>query len=139
MKVSEIMSSPAVTVRKDTTLHDAIEVMLEERVGSAVVGEDTLAGILTRSDVLRAAYYVGDELEEIPVTEGMSSNVVTTTTTASTQAALETMETRNIKKLPVVDDFDLVGVVTMTDIAQHMPSRVREVQERLERKDEWTD
>jgi hypothetical protein len=38
-----------------------------------------------------------------------------------------------------VDDLDLVGVVTMTDIAQHMPSRVREVQERLERKDEWTD
>jgi len=139
MQVSDIMSSPAVTVSEETTLHDAIEVMLTNQVGSVVVGDDGVSGILTRSDVLRAAYYVGDSLEEIPVTKGMSSSVVTTSPSTSTRTALKRMESRNIKKLPVVDDLELVGVVTMTDIAQHMPGRVREVRERLERKDQWTD
>lgn len=139
MQVKDVMSSPAVTVPADATLHRAIEVMLRNRVGSAVVVENGIAGIITRSDVLRAAYAVGNELDSIPVAKGMSEDLVTTSPDSSVRQSLELMETHDIKKLPVVEEFDLLGVVTVTDIARHLPERVREVRATGERKDDWTD
>ncbi|MFC7059543.1 CBS domain-containing protein [Halovenus salina] len=139
MQVTDIMSAPAVTVKTDATLYDAIAVMLEHSVGSAVVVDDWMVGIITRSDILRAAYAAGSELDSIPVTRGMSDDVVTTKPDTSVRHALELMKAHDIKKLPVVDDLDLVGVVTATDIAQHQPERVRELQNTIERRDDWTD
>lgn len=138
MQVKDVMSSPAVTVSPAETLYDAIEVMLRNRVGSAVVVDEWAVGIITRSDVLRAAYSVGDELDAIPVSRGMSDDLVTTEPNSSVRKALGLMKANNIKKLPVLDEFDLVGVVTATDIAQHLPERVREVKATIERRDDWT-
>lgn len=139
MQVSDVMSTPAVTVSAEATLHDAIEVMLRNRVGSAVVVDNGIAGIITRSDILRAAYAVGDELDSIPVARGMSEDVVTIDLESSVRTALDLMQTNDIKKLPVVEDFDLVGMVTATDIAKHQPERVREAKATIERRDDWTD
>jgi CBS domain-containing protein len=139
MKVRDVMSSPPVTISPDATLRDAIEVMLRNRVGSAVVVDGTPVGIITRSDVLRAAYHVAESLASIPVARGMSDELVTTSPDRSVRSALELMKAHDIKKLPVVEEFDLVGVVTVTDIAQHSPERVREVKATIERRDDWTD
>lgn len=139
MQVADIMSTPPVTVSADATLYEAIEAMLENAVGSAIVVDRSMVGIITRSDILRGAYVAGDALDNIAVTRAMSDNVVTTHPKATTRTALDLMATNNIKKLPVLDEFELVGIVTMTDIAQHQPERVREVQARLNRQDDWTD
>lgn len=139
MQVSAVMSTPAVTVTPETTLQAAIGTMLEHQIGSVVVVDAAVTGILTRSDVLRAAYYEGGSLDSIPVSRGMSSDVVTTTPSTTLRPALDTMEANKIKKLPVMDDLELVGIVTMTDIAREMPSQVREAAERLDRRDDWTD
>lgn len=139
MKVREVMTTPAETVSADETLHDAIGQMLTHRIGSVVVVDAGLVGILTRSDALRAAYYKGQALDELPVKVGMSRDVVTTKPTTSVQFALETMEDNDIKKLPVVDGLDLVGVVTVTDIARHHPKRALETRQSIKRRDEWTD
>ncbi|SDJ35202.1 CBS domain-containing protein [Halovenus aranensis] len=139
MQVTDIMSTPPVTVEAEATLYETIAVMLEHSVGSAVVVDEWMVGVITRSDILRAAYAAGDELDSIPVTRGMSDDVVTTKPETSIRHALELMRAHDIKKLPVVDDLDLVGVVTATDIARHQPERVRELQSAIERRDDWTD
>lgn len=140
MQVADLMSSPAVTVERETTIHRAIGQMLKQKVGCVVVVVDgNAAGILTRSDALRGAYHAGGNLEEIPVERAMSSNPVTTTRSRTVRKALRTMETNSIKKLPVVEDFEPVGIVTMTDIAQKMPQRVREVRANISRQDEWSE
>lgn len=139
MQVRDVMSTPPVTVEVDATLREAIAVMLEHRVGSAVVVDDAPVGIITRSDILRAAYAAGAKLEEIAVPRGMSADLVTTKPDTSVRHALESMKAHDVKKLPVVEDFDLVGVVTMTDIAQHLPEHVQEAQATMERRDDWTD
>lgn len=137
MQVAAVISSPAVTVGPEQTLHEAIGRMLEHRIGSLVVTDSALVGIITRSDTLRGAYHAGETLDSLPVSRAMSTDVVTTTSTRSVRGALETMADHNVKKLPVVDDVDLVGIVTLTDIAIHQPERVREVQQSLDRRDEW--
>lgn len=139
MQIEAVMSSPAVTVRRDATIHDAIGRMLEHRVGCVVVVVDgNAAGILTRSDALRGAYHAGGTLEEIPVERVMSSDLLTTKPSRTVRSALQTMQTNNIKKLPVVEDFEPVGIVTMTDIAEAMPGQVREVRATIERQDDWS-
>jgi CBS domain-containing protein len=132
------MSTPPVTVTTDATLYETIEVMLENHVGSAVVVDKSVAGILTRSDILRGAYVAGDALDDISVTRAMSEDVVTTRPSASIRTALDLMDENNIKKLPVLEDIELVGVVTATDIAAHQPERVREIKAQMDRQDDWT-
>lgn len=139
MQVADAMSTPAVTVSPERTLYEAIEVMLENRVGSAIVAETGIVGIITRSDILRAAYVAGEALDDIAVTRGMSGDVVTTTPSASIRTALALMDEHDIKKLPVVEDLELVGVITATDIARHQPERVQEIRETSDRRDVWTD
>lgn len=98
-----------------------------------------LRGIITRTDVLCALYHLPGSLGDIPVTEPMSGDVVTTTATTAVTTALRTMEEHGVKKLPVLEDVDVTGIVTMTDIARHQPNQVREARETMDRKDEWTD
>ena len=138
MQVHEIMSAPVVTVPPDDTLHEAVGTMLDRRVGSAVVVDGALEGIITRSDALRVAYHKRAPLTELTVAAGMSSDLVTVDATKSVRTALRTMETHDIKKLPVVRDLDLVGIITMSDIARHKPEEAREIQQQIERRDEWT-
>lgn len=140
MRVEDIMSEPAVTIPRETSVHDAIGEMLRHRVGSVVVVVDGNAtGIMTRSDALRGAYHAGCALDELAVPRAMSEDLVTTKRSRTVRSVLRTMEKHNIKKLPVVDGFEPVGIVTMTDIAQHLPGEVQEATEKLERSDDWTD
>ena len=139
MKVSAVMSTQVVTVSPEATLREAIAVMLRNSVGSVVVVETGPVGIITRSDVLRAVYHEEGTLSDLTVVAGMSTDLITVEPSASISKALRTMETHDIKKLPVVADLELVGIITMTDIAQNQPERVREARGNIERRDDWTD
>lgn len=138
MQVRELMSSPAVTIPAEATLHEGIERMLEHRIGSVIVDDDGPVGIMTRSDVLRAAYHAGGSLEELQVTRAMSSPLITTQPTRTLTHSLQKMADHNVKKLPVVEDLEIIGIVTLTDIAHRLPAEVREAQSSMDRKDDWT-
>lgn len=139
MQINQIMTAPAVTVGPNASLHEAIGTMLEHRIGSVVVVDQRPIGILTRSDVLRVAHRTRNRLTEETVGNGMSGDLVTTTGETTITSALKTMKAEGIKKLPVLESLELVGIITMTDIARHQPERIRQVRDVLDRKDEWTD
>lgn len=63
----------------------------------------------------------------------MSDELVTTTPESSVVGALRDMQTHGIKKLPVVEDLSVAGIVTTTDIAAHWPERVSEVERTIKR------
>lgn len=132
------MSSPVATTSPGASLRDAVGIMLDQRVGSVIVSDGGLHGIITRSDVLRAAYHHHDALSALSVREAMTEDVITTTPSASIDRVLTAMEAHNIKKLPVVEDLEVIGIITLTDIARHQPEYVREVRDSIERRDEWT-
>lgn len=139
MQVGEIMSTPVITIGGEATLEDAVAEMLSNRVGSVLVVEQGLWGIITRSDILRALHGGTATLADLDAKTVMTADVVTIESTAAVETALRLMETHQIKKLPVVETFELEGIVTATDIARHQPKRVREVRETIQRRDEWTD
>lgn len=126
MLVREVMSSPAVTMSASANLQAVAAAMLDTDVGSVIVtpdgdGGDAVGrgttGIITESDVLRAARATGRPLAAIDATAAASAPLVTISPDRTVRMAVDEMIEEEIKRLIVVDGFDIVGVVTLTDIA----------------------
>ncbi|PSP21069.1 CBS domain-containing protein [Halobacteriales archaeon QH_10_65_19] len=123
--VSEIMTSPVVTVTQDTVVAEAADILAEEHVGSLVIGEDIIEGIVTETDIVRA---VGErsDLSATSITEIMSDPVVTIRPHETVRTAGERMGHNGVKKLPVTEGGEPVGIVTTTDLAHFFPrNRIR--------------
>jgi CBS domain-containing protein len=118
--VSEIMSSPVERVPPDASITAAAAVLSEAHVGSLVLGEGIIEGIVTETDIVRA---VGDELDldSTPVSEVASDPVVTIRPHETVRTAGERMGHNGVKKLPVSEDGEPVGIVTTTDLAHFFP------------------
>jgi CBS domain-containing protein len=117
--VEELMTTPVETVPADATLAAAARTLDAEGIGSLIVGEGRVRGIVTESDVVAA---VGEELDPTtPVTEHMTDPVVTIRRGNTIQTAAERMGHNGVKKLPVVEEGSPVGIITTTDLALHLP------------------
>lgn len=137
MRVADCMSSPAVTVEPDATLAEAADAMLEHRIGSVIVVDLGIVGILTRTDILQALRDNGGQLESIAVEAAMTPQPVAISPDALIDAAVERMLEHEVKTLPVLDGIDLEGVITVTDIAHQQPDRVREIRRTLDQRERW--
>jgi len=135
MLVRDVMSTDVVTVDADATLHEAVGRLLAERVGSVVVVDDgTPAGIVTETDALAAAHERGEPLDAIAVSDLTQSPLVTTTAGRTVQSVARTMADESVKKVVVVDDLDIVGIVTLTDIVWRLADLRKEASD-LARRD----
>lgn len=131
MLVSEVMSTEIVSCDRTATLRDAVGQMLDNQVGSVVVLDGTaIEGIVTESDALRACYDRREPIAEIAVADLVGGPISTIERDTPIPAAVDRMIDREIKKLPVIEDFDLVGIVTLTDIVYHL-AEIREEAEAL--------
>ncbi|MDS0284195.1 CBS domain-containing protein [Haloarcula onubensis] len=139
MQVRELMSSDVVTVDVDAALADAVDRSLTAGVGSVIVVADgDPVGILTESDVLRAARDTGRPLREIDVRDVGHRPVVTTRPSAAVTTVARLMTDEGVKKVPVMDGVELVGIVTLSDIVWALPS-LRTEQAAIEAvHDEWS-
>jgi len=120
MSIRDIMSTDVVSVRPEDNLQTAVSRMLDNSVGSVIVeSEGDPVGIITESDVLEMGRTFEVPFEEIPVKRAMSQNPVTIDPETSPEEAVETMRDYGIKKLPVLEDETLVGIVTLTDLVYY--------------------
>ncbi|WP_255198613.1 CBS domain-containing protein [Halorarius litoreus] len=118
---AEIMSTPVRTIPEDATILEVARELREHHVGSLVVGEERLEGIVTESDIVTA---VSREVStDEPVTSVMSSPVVTARPSDTVAAVADRMGNNHVKKLPVTDEGEAVGIITTTDLARLLPDR----------------
>jgi len=127
MLVRELMTTDVVTVDVDGTARDAVEALLDHDVGSVIVTSDEghPVGLITETDTLRASYQSGRQFEDIEIREFADRPVVTTKPDSTVQFVAYQMAQEGVKKVPVMDDLDLVGIVTLTDIVWHL-SEIRQ-------------
>lgn len=105
-----------------STLADAVRVMVEHRCGSLVVGHgEQMVGIISERDILRTLAEVKSPLETIPISDRMTSRVITGQPDDDLGKVMGIMTQNRIRHLPVVNDGKLVGMVSIGDIvkAQH--------------------
>lgn len=123
--VREIMQTPVETTVASTPVREAAATLADRQIGSLVVCEgDEPAGIITDVD-LTALVAEGRDPETTRVEAIMSSPLVTVAPDASAQVAAATMREHVIKRLPVVENGEVVGIVTTTDLSNYVPHLTR--------------
>ena len=139
MQVRELMSTDVVTVAVGGTVGDVVDRLLGEDVGSVIVVDDDgdPVGIVTESDALRIARETGRPFADIGVREVGHRPLVTTTPARSISTVARTMAESGVKKVPVMDGLDLVGMVTLTDIVWHLSALRQETAEVEAVREEW--
>ena len=121
MKVRDLMSYPIATVRPEATVLDAIKRMANEKNGCVLVARDGLLkecrGIVTTSQIFLKVFSEGQDPATIAVTEIMTPGpLVTIDLDASTREAARLMREHNIRRLPVMKEGALLGIITSKDL-----------------------
>ncbi|MFH1786058.1 MAG: CBS domain-containing protein [archaeon] len=130
MNVEEVMTKDVVVITKGASVKDAIDSIVQFHVGCVLVIENSTAiGIVTERDVLKKVISPGKDPNLLKVEDIMSTPLVTVEPDSSIEAAGALMVENNIKKLPVVRDGELVGILTATDIVANEPRHVIELSE----------
>lgn len=118
MKVREIMTKEVGTATLDSTIEDVAAMMKEEDVGAIpVVDDGELAGIVTDRDIVIRCIAEGKNPSDTTVEEILTEELHTIEPEADVEDAAQVMSERQIRRLPVVDGGELVGVISLGDIA----------------------
>tara|TARA_Y100001949_G_scaffold23043_1_gene16434 strand:+ start:334 stop:711 length:378 start_codon:yes stop_codon:yes gene_type:complete len=116
VEVREVMSPDVATVASDASVSDAAKVMVKGGFGSVIIVHGKmLVGILTERDVLRAAANETD-LSAASVEDWMTPDPETAEPDLETEDAAGMMLSRGFRHLPVTQDGDLVGIVSLRDV-----------------------
>jgi CBS domain-containing protein len=116
VQVKDVMTQATVTESATDSLRSAAERMWRQQTGSLLITDGgRLAGIITERDVLRAVA-LGADPDRSTVDEVMTAEVYTVTPDMPLHEAAREMATRWIRHLPVVEDGQLLGVVSMRDV-----------------------
>jgi CBS domain-containing protein len=116
------MSKDVVTVENNKSVFDACNIYRECGVGSLVVmKEGIVVGILTERDIIERVIVDQKDPKETKVEEIMSKDIKTIHASARVEKAVEIMRENKIKKLPVILNNNIFGIVTITDIANILP------------------
>ena len=117
LTVRDVMTTRVVTTSPDNPVADAAAAMVRHKVGSALIMQSRiLAGILTERDVLRAAAS-GSDLTHSPVSAWMTSDPEQASPDTTVEDALQLMLLHGFRHLPVLEDREVRGIVSLRDLA----------------------
>lgn len=107
----------------EATVYDAIALMAEKNCGALVVLEDErLVGIISERDYTRKVMLRGKRSRETKVSEIMSTHLTTVEPKESVDHCLQYMTEKRVRHLPVVENGELRGVVSIGDLVKHVIS-----------------
>jgi len=137
MLISEIMSKDVVKVDNTKTVFDICNIYKKRGVGSLVViKDDMVVGIVTERDIIERVIIKLKDPKKTKVEEIMSRNIKTIHASAKVEKAVEIMKEYKIKKLPVILNNDILGIVTITDIANILPNYSKLLEDEIQKSKE---
>ena len=124
--VRDVMSPCPQVLSPDATVMEAAELMRREDIGDVLVLADddrTLLGILTDRDIVVRALAEGRDPTQTRIRDVCSRDVTTIGADESLGTAVRLMREKAVRRLPVTDDRQVVGMLTIGDIAVERDSR----------------
>jgi CBS domain-containing protein len=122
MQVENILQSKGravVTTTADATVAEAVELLNGKRIGAIVVVDGKkVVGILSERDVVRHLGSDWASLAARPVREIMTGDVVSVSRFATVADVMERMTERRIRHMPIVENGELVGIVSIGDVVK---------------------
>ena len=122
MKVQTILATKGtnvITIRPQQSLREAARLLAEHNIGALVVVNEAgqLAGIISERDIIRAAASLEDAFSQ-PVSQVMTKEVIIGLPQDDLMAVAHTMTEKRFRHLPIIDQGELVGIISMKDIVK---------------------
>jgi CBS domain-containing protein len=128
--VRDVMSKNVKVVRPDTSVKEVVATMNKFDIGSIIVVQgERPVGIITERDILKRQVEPCLAPETLTARYIMTSPVITISEDASIEEAAKLMAKKRAKRLPVMNNGQLVGVVTYTDIVFKVPQMLSVLEE----------
>jgi CBS domain-containing protein len=124
--VKEILR-PAISVKEDMLVSEAVDMMAKHKVGSLLVkrDEDALlgptAGIITEADLLEKVLRKGLNPKKTAVKDIMTTPIITVDSQTSLDEAIEVMVKKNIRRLPIEEKGKIIGIIVDRDVVRVIP------------------
>ncbi|MGB9741087.1 MAG: cyclic nucleotide-binding/CBS domain-containing protein [Candidatus Bathyarchaeia archaeon] len=130
--VRDAMAKDVRVVRPDTTVREVVATMNKFGIGSIIVVQgERPVGIITERDILRRLVEPCLAPETLTARQVMTSPVQTINENASIEEAARLMAKKRVKRLPVMNDGKLVGIITFSDIVAKVPTMLSILEELL--------
>ena len=116
-----------ISVEPDCTINDVARLLAERRIGAVLVMEgDKLVGVLSERDIVRGVAISGSSILKDSVACLMTKNVITCSQHQHVNEALAMMTHRKIRHLPVIEEGELLGLISIGDLVN---ARINEVEQ----------
>jgi len=120
------------SIPPDATVLDAVKRMAEVSVGALLVMDgDRVVGIISERDYARKVILKGRASDDTPVRDIMSTDVATTSSETNVRDCMNLMTERRIRHLPVVDEGQVTGVISIGDLVKAIIADQQEEIEQL--------
>jgi CBS domain-containing protein len=124
MIVKSILSakgSDVATIAPTATLAEATKILADHKIGALLVtgAGGRITGIVSERDIVRALAEFGGGALQLPLTEVMTRKVVTCAPGDTVSVLMERMTAGKFRHLPVMDDADLVGIISIGDVVKY--------------------
>jgi CBS domain-containing protein len=121
------------TVNPETSVYEALEIMADKNVGALlVVDDERLTGIFSERDYARRLALEGKRSRDTPVKEIMTEVVATVSPSHSMKDCMEFMTSQRVRHLPVMEDEQLIGLVSIGDVVKSIMSDQDQMIQHLE-------
>jgi len=121
MKVKDIMTKNVAYVKPDTSVYDAASLMQQHNVGAIPVCDNNgVVGMVTDRDIVVRNVVTGSDPKSTPVSNIMTTGVATVSSDTDVRDVGEIMAQKQVRRVPVVDNNQLVGIVALGDLATDM-------------------
>jgi CBS domain-containing protein len=129
MNVKAILSTKGtgvITIEPHATLEAAVAVLAQHRIGALVVlgADQRVIGILSERDIVRSLAELGAAALSTPLAQVMTRRVVTCGEAETVAGIMERMTNGKFRHVPVVEQEQLVGIVSIGDVVKHRLSEI---------------
>jgi len=133
MLVEEVMTTNILSIDCSRTVLDACSEYSKKKVGSLVVmDKDIIVGIVTERDIIERVILQKKDPKKTKIRDIMSTNIKTVHALAPLEKAAKIMRENHIKKLPVILNNEIVGILTETDMSQTIDAFSESIKELTE-------
>ena len=123
IRVGDIMTRNFIHLPSDSNLLECARTMIKKRVGSIVIkDDDEIKGILTEKDIVWAlTKRRGNDIDKILAKDIAARKIISIRPEASIQEAMEKMNKKKIRRMPVISNKKAIGYITLKDVVKFIP------------------
>lgn len=131
-QILDVMTTQPIKITPNQTVQEAARVMKERGVGSLLVSANgKLEGILTEKDIVVKLTVQGNHPADVHIRDIMTKDVISIEPGRDLYDAIVLMKNSDVRRLPVMDEDVLMGIITLKDILKIEPALFELVQENI--------